>query len=67
MRATASASTRPTSQRPASPESVPARAADDDFHERPAAALNDCKASVVLSGYDSTAYDDLYPAGTASK
>lgn len=36
-------------------------AADDDFHERLAAALNDCKASVVLSGYDSTAYDDLYP------
>jgi DNA adenine methylase len=32
-----------------------------DFHERLAAALNDCKASVVLSGYDSTAYDDLYP------
>ena len=35
-------------------------AADDDFHARLAAALNDCKASVVLSGYDSTSYGDLY-------
>jgi DNA adenine methylase len=36
-------------------------AADNDFHVRLAAALNDCKASVVLSGYDSAAYDELYP------
>lgn len=36
-------------------------AADDEFHARLAAALNHCKASVVLSGYDSTSYDDLYP------
>lgn len=36
-------------------------AADEDFHARLAAALNDCKASVVLSGYDSASYDELYP------
>lgn len=31
-----------------------------DFHERLAAALADCKASVVLSGYDSDEYAVLY-------
>lgn len=36
-------------------------AADDEFHTRLAAALNECKASVVLSGYASPIYEDLYP------
>ena len=36
-------------------------AAGEDFHQRLAAALNDCSASVVLSGYASDAYADLYP------
>lgn len=36
-------------------------AAGEDFHERLAEALNNCKASVVLSGYASETYTDLYP------
>jgi DNA adenine methylase len=32
----------------------------DDQHRDLAAALNDCKAAVVLSGYHSPLYDDLY-------
>lgn len=37
-------------------------AADADFHERLAVALNGCKASVVLSGYESPEYTDLFKA-----
>jgi DNA adenine methylase len=33
---------------------------DDDLHVRLAAALRGCKASVVLSGYASPLYEDLY-------
>ena len=36
-------------------------AADGEFHARLAVALNDCAASVVLSGYDSPEYDELFP------
>lgn len=32
----------------------------DDLHERLADALNECKASVVLSGYDSPLYAELF-------
>lgn len=32
----------------------------DEDHRRLAAALNDCRAAVVLSGYHSPLYDDLY-------
>src|SRR5206468_4463889 len=32
----------------------------DDQHRDLAAALNDCKAAVVLSGYHSPLYEDLY-------
>ena len=32
----------------------------DDEHQALAAALRDCKATVVLSGYESTLYDELY-------
>lgn len=35
-------------------------AACDDFHARLARALNECRASVVLSGYGSDIYDDLF-------
>ena len=33
---------------------------DDDTHRTFAGLLNDCKASVVLSGYDSPLYADLF-------
>lgn len=36
-------------------------AADDDFHTRLAEAMNECEASVVLSGYDSNLYRELLP------
>jgi DNA adenine methylase len=36
-------------------------AADDDFHIRLAEALNACTGSVILSGYHSPIYDELYP------
>lgn len=35
-------------------------AADNDFHERLATALVKCKAAVVLSGYESELYSDLF-------
>jgi len=35
-------------------------AAGDDFHARLARALNECRASVVLSGYGSDIYDNLF-------
>lgn len=34
---------------------------EDDLHVQLAAALRECKASVVLSGYASPLYEDLYP------
>jgi DNA adenine methylase len=34
---------------------------EDDLHVQLAAALRECKASVVLSGYASTLYEELYP------
>ena len=36
-------------------------AAGNDFHVRLAAALGECKGSVILSGYDSELYTDLFP------
>lgn len=36
-------------------------AADADFHARLAVALNECKASVILSGYDSPEYVEMFP------
>lgn len=34
---------------------------EDDLHIQLAAALRECKASVVLSGYASPLYEELYP------
>lgn len=36
-------------------------AAGQDFHVQLAEALNNCRAAVVLSGYDSTEYAELFP------
>ena len=36
-------------------------AADDNFHHKLTAALAECKASVILSGYDSPLYAELLP------
>lgn len=42
-------------------------AAGDDFHTRLATALNGCRASVVLSGYDSPLYAELLPEWYATR